>query len=183
MGVGQQDNIRNQSQDTGGEDWDALRDDVGDIAGAAVERGRHFIDSAREQATDYVNRRKDDIAQSVADFATSLRESTHQFDERPNIRTVVDSAADGLEQLADTIRERTFADFFNDFEGVVRRRPATVAAVSVAVGFLAARFIKSTAEDLRYDQDIANPARKGQGRGGQGRQRQAQQRTNAQAGA
>ena len=87
----------------------------------------------------------------MASFSTSLRESTHSFDERPNIRAVVDTAAEGLEQLAESIRDRSFADFFNEFEDVVRRRPATVAAVSVAVGFLAARFIKSTAEDLRYE--------------------------------
>jgi len=154
MGVGQQNG--NRQQDTGSDDWDALKGDVSGIAGAAVERGRHFVDSAREQAADYAGRRKDDIAQSVADFATSLRESTHSFDERPNIRAVVDSAADGLEQLADSIRDRSFADIFNDFEDVVRRRPATVAAVSVAVGFLTARFLKSTAEDLR--QERMNPS-------------------------
>lgn len=167
MGVGQQDT--NRQHDNGNEDWDALKDDVGDIAGVAVERSRYFIDSAREQATDYVGRRKDDVAQSVADFATSLRESTRSFDERPNIRAVVDTAAEGLEQLADSIRERSFADFFNEFEDVVRRRPATAAAVSVAVGFLAARFIKSTAEDLRYDSMSAGPARSGQARARQDR--------------
>jgi ElaB/YqjD/DUF883 family membrane-anchored ribosome-binding protein len=176
MGVGQQNT--NRQQDNGTEDWDALKGDVGDIAGAAVERSRYFIDSAREQATDYVDRRKDDIAQSVADFATTLRESTHSFDERPNIRAVVDTAAEGLEQLADSIRERTFADFFNEFEGVVRRRPATVAAVSVAVGFLAARFIKSTAEDLRYDGMNAGSVQGGQGRARQQGQ-QGQQRSRA----
>jgi ElaB/YqjD/DUF883 family membrane-anchored ribosome-binding protein len=180
MGVGQQNT--NRQQDNGTEDWDALKGDVGDIAGAAVERSRYFIDSAREQATDYVDRRKDDIAQSVADFATTLRESTHSFDERPNIRAVVDTAAEGLEQLADSIRERTFADFFNEFEGVVRRRPATVAAVSVAVGFLAARFIKSTAEDLRYDGMNAGSAQGGQGRSRQQGQ-QGQQRSRAKASA
>jgi ElaB/YqjD/DUF883 family membrane-anchored ribosome-binding protein len=171
MGVGQQNT--NRQQDNGNEDWDALKGDVGDIAGAAVERSRHFIDSARDQATDYVDRRKDDVAQSVADFATSLRESTHSFDERPNIRAVVDTAAEGLEQLADSIRERTFADFFNEFEDVVRRRPATAAAVSVAVGFLAARFIKSTAEDLRYDSMNARQAQSGQARARQAQRSRA----------
>jgi ElaB/YqjD/DUF883 family membrane-anchored ribosome-binding protein len=174
MGVGQQNT--NTHQDSGAEDWDALKGDVGDIAGAAVERGRFFIDSAREQATDYADRRKDDIAQSVADFATSLRESTHSFDERPNIRAVVDSAADGLEQLADSIRERTFSDIFNDFEDVVRRRPATVAAVSVAIGFLAARFVKSTAEDLRQDRMGMEVSQGGQGRSRQGQRSRAKAR-------
>jgi ElaB/YqjD/DUF883 family membrane-anchored ribosome-binding protein len=175
MGVGQQNS--NRQQDTGNEDWDALKGDVGDIAGAAVERSRYFIDSAREQATDYVDRRKDDVAQSVADFATSLREATHSFDERPNIRAVVDTAAEGLEQLADSIRDRSFADFFNDFEDVVRRRPATVAAVTVAVGFLTARFIKSTAEDMRHDRMNANMAQGGQGRARQGQRSRAKAST------
>jgi ElaB/YqjD/DUF883 family membrane-anchored ribosome-binding protein len=163
MGVGQQ-NSHNRQDDIHGEDWDTLRDDVSDIAGAAVERGRYFFDAARDQATDYADRRKDDVAQSVADFASSLRGSTESFDERPNIRAVVDSAAEGLEQLADTIRERSFADIFNDFENMVRRRPATVAAVSVAVGFLTARFIKSTAEDLRHDNVMPAQSQGGRGR-------------------
>jgi ElaB/YqjD/DUF883 family membrane-anchored ribosome-binding protein len=174
MGVGQQNS--NTQQNNGNEDWDALKGDVNDIAGAAVERSRYFIDSAREQATDYVDRRKDDVAQSVADFATSLRESTRSFDERPNIKTVVDTAADGLEQLADSIRDRSFADFFNDFEDMVRRRPATVAAVSVAVGFLAARFIKSTAEDLRYEAMTTGQIQNPQGRSRQGQQSRAKSR-------
>ncbi|RDI59358.1 hypothetical protein [Microvirga subterranea] len=166
--MGQQNSSSNSQHDVHGEDWDSLRDDVSDMAGAAVERGRHFIDAARDQASDYAERRKDDIAQSVADFATSLRESTSSFEERPNIRAVVDSAAEGLETLAGTIRERSFADIFNDFEDMARRRPATVAAVSAAIGFVAARFIKSTAEDLRQDQVIPRTSRTGRDRSRQG---------------
>jgi hypothetical protein len=127
-------------------DWDTLKSDVGEIADAAFQRGRHFMDAARDQATDYVDRRKNDVAQSVADFATSLRESTASFDDRPNIQAFVDSAAEGLDQLADSIRQRSFADIYGDIEDVMRRRPAAVAAVSVAVGFLAARFIKASSE-------------------------------------
>lgn len=153
-------------------DWNALKDDVGEIAGVAVERGRHFLDSAREQATVYVDRRKDDMAQSVADFATSLRDSTSSFDDRPNIRAFVDSAAEGLDQLADTIRQRSFADIFNQAEDVVRQRPAAVAAVTVAIGFLAARFIKSSAEGLRQDHVYqGSPVGRDRQQGGQRQQR------------
>ncbi|WP_194164554.1 hypothetical protein [Microvirga thermotolerans] len=177
MSVGQQGSDtkrRNQGED---ENWDALKSDVGEIADAAMEQGWHFIDAAREQATDYAARRKDDVAQSVADFANSLRESTRSFEDRPNIQAVVDSAAEGLEHLADTIRERTFADIFNDMENVARRRPATVAAVSMAIGFLAARFIKSTAEDLREE---AYASSSSQGRtGGTRRGRAPQARARA----
>jgi hypothetical protein len=153
MSVGYDNGTKNQQPKaqpgTENADWDTLKNDVGDIAGTVVQRGRHFLDSAREQAAGYVDHRKDNVAQSVSDLAHSLRESTSSFDDRPNIRAFVDSAAEGLDQLADSIRERSFSDIFNDVEDVMRERPAVVAAVSVAVGFLTARFIKSSAEGLR----------------------------------
>jgi len=155
MSAGQQGNKAMNSQTTEGPDWDDLKDDVGDIAGVAVERGRSFIYAAREQATDYADKRKGDVAQSVADFAHSLRESTSTFDDRPNIKAVVDSAAEGLDHLAGTIRDRSYGEIFSDVEDVMRQRPAAVVAVSVALGFLTARFIKSTAADLRHEADLA----------------------------
>ncbi|WP_046867340.1 hypothetical protein [Microvirga massiliensis] len=149
MSVGYEDrNVNRRTDPAGNEtaDWDDLKSDVGDIAGVAIERGRHFLDTARHQATDYVDRRKGDMAQSVADLAGSLRESTSSFDDRPNIKAFVDSAAEGLEQLADSIRQRSFPEIYSEVEDVMRRRPVAVAAVSVALGFLAARFIKASSE-------------------------------------
>lgn len=157
MSVGQQDSDQTKPSGAGTDDWGALRDDVGGIAEAAVSQGRHFIDSAKDHATDYVDRRKADVAQSVADLATSLRESTSSFEERPNIQAVVDSAAVGLEQLADTIRERSFAEIFSDAERVIRQRPLAFGVGALAVGFLTARFIKSTSEDLRNQESLRSP--------------------------
>lgn len=169
MSAGQQGNPQAKSQGAEGADWEDLRDEVGDIAGVAVERGRSFIYAARDQATDYADKRKSDLAQSVADFANSLRESTNSFEDRPNIRAVVDSAAEGLDHLADSIRERSFGEIFTDVEDIMRQRPTAVAAVSLAVGFLAARFIKSTAADLRDEAQMrASHAQSGRGRPGQG---------------
>jgi hypothetical protein len=152
MSVGQQDSDQTKPSGAGTDDWGALRSDVGGIAEAAVSQGRHFIDSAKDQASDYADKRKADVAQSVADLATSLRESTSSFDERPNIQAVVDSAAEGLEQLAESIRDRSFADIFSDVENMVRRRPAVFGAAALALGFATARFIKSTSEGLRDGQ-------------------------------
>jgi hypothetical protein len=156
MSVGQQGGDRVKRPGASGDDWGALREDVGGIAEAAVSQGRHFIDSAKDHATDYADKRKADIAQSVADLAASLRESTSTFEERPNIQAIVDSAAEGLDQLAGSIRERSFAEIFSDMETMVRRRPATFGVAAVAVGFVAARFIKSTSEDLRQAQSSSD---------------------------
>jgi len=166
MSVGYQNGGKNQQANAqpGAEnaDWDTLKNEVGEIADTAVQRGRHFLDSAREQAVGYVDHRKDNVAQSVSDLAVSLRESTRSFEDRPNIRAFVDSAAEGLDQLAGNIRDRSFAEIFSDVEDVVRERPAVVAAVTVAIGFLTARFIKSSAEGLRQTH-MAQTAQRRQG--------------------
>jgi len=119
------------------------------MASAAVDQGRSFLDSAKVQAGQYVDRRKSDAAQSVRDLAESLRTSSKTFQERPNIRAVFDSAADGLDQLADSVRSRSFAELYEDVEEAMRRRPATVAAASLAAGFLFSRFLKASAEEQR----------------------------------
>ncbi len=150
MSVGTPNGDTNRGQPAGAgaaETWDSVKDDVTGLAGEAAERGRTFIESAMGQATDYVDRRKTDAAQSVTDIATSLRESGRAFDDRPNIKAFVDVAADGLEQLADSIRGREFADLYADIEDAARRRPLAVAAVTTVAGFMLARFLKSSAQE------------------------------------
>jgi hypothetical protein len=110
-----------------------------DLAGAALDQGRTLLSSAR---------RKDDAAESVASFATSLRKSGEAFEDQENIRAFVASAADGLEQLAGTIRERSFQEIYDDVETFARNRPVAVGAVSLLAGFLLARFIKSSAQGM-----------------------------------
>lgn len=125
-----------------------LKSGAGELKTAAVEHGRHLLESAKDQATGFADQRKDDVARSVSDIASSLRESGRQFGERPNIQAFVGSAADGLEQLAAGLRERSFADIYSDVENYARRSPVTVGAVAAVAGFLLARFIKASAEDM-----------------------------------
>jgi hypothetical protein len=119
-----------------------------DLAGAALEQGRALLGGAREQATGFADRQKDQAAQSVADLATSLRSTGDTFDGRPNIQAFVGSAADGLESLADSIRDRSFIELYGEAERFARERPVAVAAGALVAGFFAARFIKSSAEGL-----------------------------------
>ena len=135
-------------------DLKTLRDDVDGIKDLALERGKGFVDAAKAQATDYVDRRKGDAAQSVHDLARGLRDSSKSFDEQPNIKAFFDSAADGLEQLGGSIENRSFADFYDDAEAFARRAPVAVAVATFVTGFMVARFIKSSSvsqTSARYD--------------------------------
>lgn len=130
----------------GGEPADLgdIRRDVEDIAGTAAERGKGFAAAARTHAISYAEGRKGEAAKSVADIAGSLRESGKTFEDKPNIKAFFDSAAEGLDDLAGSIENRSFADFYEEAEAFARRSPVTVAVATFAAGFLAARFIKAS---------------------------------------
>ncbi len=119
-----------------------------DIASTAVSHGKQLLDAARGQATGFLDQRKNDTAQSISDLASSLRDSGKTFEDRPNILSFMGSAADGLEQLADGIRDRSFAEIYADAEDFARRKPLVLGAATIAAGFLLARFIKSSADEL-----------------------------------
>jgi hypothetical protein len=156
MATGQENRDKQQSatmqgaaSGQGGADWDSLKEDVGEMAGTAMDQGRHLLDSAREQATGYVDQRKNDVAESVVNLANTLRDSGSAFEDRQQIRTLVESAAGGLEQLAEGIRSRNLGDVLGDVEDLVRRRPMTAAVATMAAGFLIARFVKASADGAR----------------------------------
>jgi hypothetical protein len=119
-----------------------------DLAGAALEQGRALLGGAREQATGFADLQKNQAAQSVADLATSLRSTGETFEGRPNIQAFVGSAADGLESLADSIRDRSFIELYGEAERFARERPVAVGTGALIAGFLLARFIKSSADGL-----------------------------------
>lgn len=122
---------------------------VGEIKDAALKHGKSLIEGAKQQATSFVDRHKDDAAQTVSDLASSLRESGKGFKERPNIQAFVHTAADGLEQLATGLRDRSFAELYGEAEGYARRSPLIVGAAALAAGFVLARFIKSSSDGMQ----------------------------------
>jgi hypothetical protein len=130
-------------------DLKSIASDVAsEIANTATEQGRGLLQAARGSATSFVDQRKDTAAQSIADLASSLRDSGKGFEEQPSLKAFVGTAADGLEQLATGLRERSFGDIYGDVEAMARRQPVTFAAGAAIAGFLLARFIKSSAEEM-----------------------------------
>lgn len=125
-----------------------MRAAADELRDAALEQGRTIFDGAKRQASSYADDRKNEAADSVSGLASSLRETGRGFGERPNVRAFVDSAADGLDQLADGLRERSFADIYGEAEAYARRSPLVVGTAAAVAGFLLARFIKSSADDL-----------------------------------
>lgn len=151
MSAGQQNRGRDAqsasgAQEDGAPAWDNVKDTLEDVAEAAAERGRGFVDSARVQAAGYVDERKNAVATALTDLANSLRESGGAFGDRPGVGTLFATAADGIEGIAHRIQDQDLGDVYAEAEDFFRRRPGTAAVASFAAGFLLSRFVKASAQ-------------------------------------
>ena len=128
-------------------DLDDLKDDVRHAADDAVRQGRGFAQAARGHALGFVEDKKAEAARSVSGIAGSLRDSGRTFDDQPNVKAFFDSAADGLDDLATSIENRSLDDLYAQAEAFARRSPVAVAVGGLAAGFLLARFVKSSGQN------------------------------------
>jgi hypothetical protein len=119
-----------------------------------------FADAARQATDGFVERRKNDVAQAVADLATSIRQAAAGLERRSNIHSIVEAAAEGVEDLSARLRSRPAPIWAAEMEAVVRRHPKAVAVAAASAGLLVAGLVISRSNSLRrgragqsYDSD------------------------------
>jgi hypothetical protein len=108
-------------------------------AGAAIEQ-------ASEQAKAQAYSQKERAAGSLESVADALRQTSDQLSEdgQDLVGQYVEKAADQVDRVTGYLRERTFDEMIGDVQAYARRQPAIFFGGAFALGFLAARFLKSS---------------------------------------
>lgn len=106
-----------------------------DIASKAKEKSRTVFDQQKETAVGQVST----VASAIRSTASQL-----QGEGQDQVARYVGMLADQLENLGGRLREKDLDTLFNDAQNLARRSPGTFFVGSVAVGFLLARFLKSS---------------------------------------
>ncbi len=114
----------------------------------AKERTRAVWDDARANMRSALEGRQQEAATGAGDVAGALRNAARQLEEqhKSSSARLVDNAAEGLERLADTLRHKNLDAMVHDAESFARREPGLFFGTAVAIGFLAARFLKSSSQ-------------------------------------
>ncbi|WP_146208837.1 hypothetical protein [Azospirillum sp. TSO22-1] len=141
----------------------------------ATEMGRQGMGAAQNRIRAAFEQQSHRAADQIGSVAQALHQAAQQLEEENNgtaARYTV-MAADRVEQFADTLRNSTVDDLVGQVESFARRQPEVFLGAAFGVGFLFARFIKSSGErirmaDLMRQQD---EQRMGGGGGGGGRAR------------
>lgn len=121
------------------------------------ERAQHQAQrlgaEAKARGQTLVHEQQQALAEHVGGLAEALHHTAKHLEEqhRDMVAQYTGQAAQGLERFAHTLRERDLQAMVGQVEAFARRQPAVFIGSAALLGFLAARFLKSSAESRHSD--------------------------------
>jgi hypothetical protein len=110
--------------------------------------GAGLMHSIQQQATSALSSQKDRAADSIKTVIDAVRQTGESLrDKNGTIAGYADSAASQLERFSTQLRDRDVSELMDEVSAFARRQPALFIGGGVALGLVAARFLKSSASD------------------------------------
>jgi hypothetical protein len=121
-------------------------DSTHDTTQAVKERAGAIWDDAKETARSKMNEQKDAAAEGIGEVAGALRDAARR--QRGDgagepLARITGSAADGLDRLSSTLRNKDVGTMLRDLDEFARNQPVAFFGLALAAGFLAVRFLKA----------------------------------------
>ena len=145
---------QNEGPDAGSSQGDSNSDGQahgqGGFVDAAKEKIQQLASQARETASGQAESRFSDgktrATQTLGSVAQTLKSSSQQLrdQQQPGIGKYADQAANKLEEISHYLENASLRDVATRAENFARREPAFFIGGAVALGFLSARFLKSS---------------------------------------
>ena len=116
--------------------------------GSLQNQAQGVLNQTKESARAIAGDQQRAAAGGLAEFASALRKAARETGDggqRSQVGRFAESAADGLERLSGSLREKDLNRLVGDLESFARSQPVAFFGAAVAAGFLAVRFLKATA--------------------------------------
>lgn len=128
--------------------------------GEAKQQGQQLTQQARQQAGELATRggeqvksqlanQKHEAAQRLTPIQTALRETAQQLRKQGQgpVAQYADKTSDQVERVSGYLRETEVDEMVDEARGFARSRPALFLGGALALGFLGARFLKSSSQE------------------------------------
>jgi hypothetical protein len=125
-------------------------------------QARAAKESAKESAKEMLGQQQSTLASGLGDLAQALRKAAREMGDgqQGQIPRFAQTAADGLERVSGSLRNKDMGSLMQEVESFARRQPVAFFGAAVAAGFLAVRFLKSSndrGDDTRRSDDMQYP--------------------------
>lgn len=114
--------------------------------------GGGLVSGVKSKATEQLSAQKGRATEGLDAIASAVRQSTAHLrsEQHDTVAQYAERAAEQLERLSASLRNRDVDDILRDVRSLARRQPALVIGGSFVAGMLAARFLKSSRQDDSY---------------------------------
>ena len=121
----------------------------GAVQGAAEQaqqKAGEATAGARARAREEIDRRTSAVGEQASSMADALRQTATQLRDQgqDGQARLADGAAQHVQRMGTYLRDRDADTLLRDIEDLGRRQPLAIAAGGLAVGLLAARFLKAS---------------------------------------
>jgi hypothetical protein len=146
----QQNNLANQARDTA-DRASAEASSLATEAKAAVndlgDRAKQGVVDAADHIRGLAEDQKSAGAERFKGYAGSIHRAADSLDQdMPMVANFAHKAADEIEHLADSVKDRDLADLVGVVHDYARRQPAIFLGATALAGFLAVRFLSTSAQ-------------------------------------
>jgi hypothetical protein len=118
------------------------------IKGQVRDLGSGKAKEFDENQSQKLSQKIDSVQEILKDTSTQLREK-----DVPLLPTYVDKICTSLDKVSNRLEKDGLSGVYNDFENLGRNHPGWIAGGSIAAGFLASRFLKSSPQAEEFDFD------------------------------
>ncbi|QIN83944.1 hypothetical protein GBA63_15790 [Rubrobacter tropicus] len=139
-----------------------------ETAQKAKQQGQQLTRQARQQAGELATRggeqvksqlasQKHEASQRLTPIQVALRETAQQLRKQGQapVAQYADKASDQVERVSGYLRETEVDEMVDEARGFARSRPALFLGGALALGFLGARFLKSSSQEASNGQPVA----------------------------
>ena len=115
--------------------------------GDASRGNSGMMSKVREKATEQLSTQKDKATDGLGSVAQAVRQSTQQLRDQQHdtLAGYVEQAADQIDRLSKTLRNKDVGELFEDAQRLARRNPSLFIGSAFVLGVVGARFLKSSA--------------------------------------
>jgi len=142
--------VRSGSMPTGGRSGgtgdQVRRQTAAPVADQVQQTAGQVADRAQDMATTQANTQLDRAADTVGSVAHAMKQVSQQLrkDNQEQVAGVADLAAGRLNDVAGYLRQQDVGRLIDDVQGVARRQPVLFLGGAFVLGFIGARFLKSS---------------------------------------
>jgi hypothetical protein len=135
---------RREAKETAGE----VKQAADELKGEVKQEVQRLTEEARQRGQALFEGQRLAAADEIGGMVSALRKTAHELEEehRPSTANLMGRAAESLDRVAGTLRDRDFRALFGQVENYARQHPGMFFGGSVIAGLLLARFLKSSSE-------------------------------------